>query len=188
MNRYIGGASRLLFGFIKSTLANIWGGVCIELFNTLDPSVEVTIEKGAKCTIGKGWNARSGSIFRVRKGAEVSIGKNFNLSTRSIVTVRESLTIGDNVTFGPGVLVYDHDHDYKAPGGVKSGKYKASPIKIGNNVWIGAGSIILRGAEIADNSVVAAGTVVRGSFAENSLIYQQRETMVKSIKMGEMLL
>lgn len=187
MNRYLGGAIRLVFGCLKTTMANLRGGVRIGYFNTLDPSVEITIEKGTSCTIGKGWNARSGSILRVRKGAQVSIGRNFNLSTRSIITVRDSLTIGNNVTFGPGVMLYDHDHDYKAPGGVKSGKYKASPIKIGNNVWIGAGSIILRGAEIADNSIVAAGTVVRGKFGPNSLIYQQRETVVKSIEVGKML-
>ena len=187
MNRYIGGAVRYLFGFLKAFAANLNPKVKIEYFSTLDPSVEVTIEKGANCIIGKGWNARSGSILRVRKGANVKIGKGFNLSTRSIITARESLTIGDNVTFGPGVMVYDHDHDYSAPGGVKSKKYKASPIKIGNNVWIGAGAIILRGAEIGDNSVVAAGTVVRGKFEKNSLIYQRRETLTKAIKMGEML-
>lgn len=188
MNRYIGGGIRIISGSIKSALANCFSGgrVRIHPLCTLDPTVELTVDQGAKCAIGRRWNARSGSILRVRKGAEVTIGKNFNLSTRSIITARDKIEIGDNVTFGPGVLMYDHDHDFRAHGGAKSGKYKTSPIKIGNNVWIGAGSVILRGACIADNCVVAAGTIVRGSFAPNSLIYQHRDTRVKAIEMGEM--
>ena len=188
MNKYLGRVMRIVCGFTKSSFANIGADTKIHHYCRLDPSVEISVDRKGKCSIGRGWNARSGSIIRVRDGAILKIGRNFNLSTRSIITAREKIEIGDNVTFGPGVLVYDHDHDFRADGGAKSGKHVSTPIIIGSNVWIGAGSIILRGTEIADNCVVAAGTVVRGKYSENNLIYQHRETLTKAIEMGKMRL
>ena len=43
-------------------------------------------------------------------------------------------------------------------------------IVIGNNVWIGLNAIILKGSVIGDNSVVTAGSVVKGVFPNNALI------------------
>lgn len=81
---------------------------------------------------------------------------------------------------GPNVLIYDHDHDYKAKGGVFSLKYKTTPIVIGNNVWIGANSIILRGTSIGNNCVVGAGCVLKGEYPDNSIIVQKRNTEITS--------
>ena len=49
----------------------------------------------------------------------------------------------------------------------KSGVEIAKPITIGNNVWIGAGSVIPAGVEIGDNTVIGAGSVVTRSIPEN---------------------
>lgn len=79
---------------------------------------------------------------------------------------------------GPNVLIYDHDHDYKAEGGVFSLKYKTSPVTIGNNVWIGANCVILRGTSIGDNCVIGGGCVLKGEYPSNSVIVQKRSTEV----------
>ena len=71
-------------------------------------------------------------------------------------------------------MVYDHDHDFRAEGGVKSMQYKSSPIKIGNNVWIGANSIILRGTVIGDNAVIGAGSIVKGEVPVGELFIQKK--------------
>lgn len=124
---------------------------------------------------------RSGAKLRVRKTGSVFIGKNFSMSNNCVITSWESIEIGENVQFGPGVLVYDQDHDYAVVGGLKAEKYKTSPIKIGNGVWIGANSIILRGTKIGDNSVVAAGSVIKGVYGSNLVIYNKREINIKTI-------
>lgn len=62
--------------------------------------------------------------------------------------------------------------------GVAAKQYKTAPIRIGNNVWIGANCVILRGTVIGDNSVVGAGTVLKGIYPPDSLIVQKRETQV----------
>ena len=59
--------------------------------------------------------------------------------------------MGDDVQQSPYVLIYDHDHDCRTEGGLKSGKYKECPVKIENNVWIGAGSVV--SGNIEDDTV-----------------------------------
>ena len=66
------------------------------------------------------------------------------------------IEIGDNVTFGPHVQVLAHDASmHNVLGYTKIGR-----VRIGNNVFIGAGSIVLPNVQIGDNSIVGAGSVV----------------------------
>ena len=80
------------------------------------------------------------------------------------------------------VMLFDHDHDYRAPGGLADRKYKKRQIVIGKNVWIGAGTIILRGTTVGDNTVVGAGCVLKGEYPADSLVIQRRLTEVQSLK------
>lgn len=148
----------------------------------LSPFTEITLSRGGKLFIGKGFKMRDGSKIRVRKNAECKIGNNVLMNTGNIVTVHEKVCIGDNVQLSPGVLIYDHDHDFRCVGGVSAMKYRTSSVVIGNNVWIGANTVILRGTVIGDNSVIAAGSVIKGEYPANSVIYQKRETTVSEIK------
>ena len=62
------------------------------------------------------------------------------------------------------------------------GGYKASPVSIGNNVWVGANSVILRGVEIGDNCVIAAGTIVtKGNYPADTLIINDRKLSITTI-------
>ena len=74
------------------------------------------------------------------------------------------------------MLIYDHDHDYRAQGGIKAGKYKTTPVRIGDNVWIGANTVILRGTTIGNNVVIGAGSVVSGNVEDNTVFIQKRAT------------
>ena len=47
---------------------------------------------------------------------------------------------------------------------------KAKPVEIGENVWVAANSLILKGVTIGDNAVVGAGSIVRHSIPENTLV------------------
>jgi acetyltransferase-like isoleucine patch superfamily enzyme len=90
---------------------------------------------------------------------------------------RKNIYIGSGTEFGTNVLIYDHDHDYRA--GLKTDKFKESPVKIGNNCWIGANSVILRGTVLGNNCVIAAGSVIRGEYPDNSVIIQKRVTDIR---------
>ena len=66
------------------------------------------------------------------------------------------ITVGNDVRIGPEVFMIDSDYHVLAPGL----ETRIAPIRIGNNVWIGARALILPGVEIGDHSVVGAGSVV----------------------------
>lgn len=184
MNKYVRAAVCVPCGAIKMAglklfhFSNFHGPV----ISLVSPHTEITLEFGAKLHIGRKFKMRDGAKIRVRKGALCVIGKNGSVNSNSIIACRERIEIGDDVMLGPNVQIYDHDHDYRAEGGVKARKMKSSPIKIGNNVWIGANTVILRGTEIGDNSVIGAGCVIKGKYDADSVIIQKREETVTQVK------
>jgi acetyltransferase-like isoleucine patch superfamily enzyme len=96
-------------------------------------------------------------------GARVEIGDHVGISGSSICAA-QSISIGAYTMFGANVTVADTDfHPLKS----ESRRYsndgvKSRPVVIGENVFVGAGSIILKGVHIGDNSVIGAGSVVSG--------------------------
>lgn len=117
--------------------------------------------------------------IKIRKNATLKIGDDFFMNDGSQITCHKQIHIGNNVELGQNVLIFDHDHDYKNPLGLKAQAYNSTNIEIGNNVWIGAGSIILRGTIIGDNCVIAAGSVIKGVYENNSIIIKKGIEEVK---------
>lgn len=74
--------------------------------------------------------------------------------------------IGNNVFLAPNVQIYTADHPID-PMERLMGKEFAKPIVIGNNVWIGGGTIICPGVRIGDNVTIGAGSVVTKDIPEN---------------------
>jgi len=69
------------------------------------------------------------------------------------------VTIGERTQIGPGVQILATDHP-RDPVGRASGLEFGRPVRIGRNVWVGAGAIILPGVKIGDDALVGAGSVV----------------------------
>lgn len=146
----------------------------VKFINIISPFTEITIEKGSKISLGYRLTMRGGAKLRVRENARLTIGDNTYINHNCMIVCRENIEIGNNVQFSPNVLIYDHDHDFRV--GLQMQKFKTSPIKIGNNVWIGANSIILRGSEIGDNVVIAAGSIVKNKISAGTVFIQKRNT------------
>ena len=181
MNKYFRALAVIPAGAVKMALLKLTHGGSFHgpALCQVSPRTEITVERGASLSIGGGFKMRDGAKLRVRRGAVCTLGKNVSLNSNNFLVCRESITVGDDVMFSPNVQIYDHDHDYAAPGGVKAGRYKTAPVVIGSNVWVGANTVILRGSVIGDNCVIAAGTVVRGEIPANSVVYQRRETEIR---------
>lgn len=75
------------------------------------------------------------------------------------------IEIGNNVTFAPRVHVLAHDASTQK----ELGYTKIGLVKIGNNVFVGAGSIILPHTKIGDNVIIGAGSVVAKDIPSNSV-------------------
>jgi len=83
------------------------------------------------------------------------------------------IEIGKSVSIARNTEIYTHGHYHDGTpieNDVKSGRIKTSPLKIGNNVYIGASVIILASAEnIGDNSVIGAGSIVTKNIPKNEI-------------------
>lgn len=113
--------------------------------------------------------------WRPGGGAQLSLGAKTYVNRNSCIVSKESISIGEHVDIGPNVCIYDHDHNPKSETG-----FVTAPIVIGNRVWIGAGSIILKGVTIGENAVIAAGSVITHDIPANSIVYQKRaDTIVE---------
>ena len=180
MNRYVHGICCVTVGIIKTSALKVVRGnkVRCTYINLVSPGTEITVDKGGKLSLGKLFKMRGGSKLRVRKNAIVSIGNNFSMGNWCIITAYERIEIGDDVQFGPGVLVFDQDHDFRTEGGLSKQRFITAPIVVGNNVWVGANSIILRGTTIGDNCVIAAGSVVKGVIPADTVYIQKREKIL----------
>ncbi len=91
--------------------------------------------------------------FNIRLGAGVFL--NFNCVILDVVEV----TVGDRTQIGPGVQILAADHP-RDPAVRARGLEFGRPVRIGCNVWIGAGAIILPGVSIGDDALIGAGSVV----------------------------
>lgn len=176
MNKYIRAMVVVPFGAMKMCWTKLFHMNSFHgpLLCMVSPSTEISLDGGAKLSIGKMFKMRDGAKIRVRKGAECRIGNNTAVNSNNMIACRERIVIGDDVQLSPNVQIYDHDHDFRAEGGIKAGRYKTAPVEIGNNVWIGANTIILRGTKIGDHAVIAAGSIVKGDVPAGSVFVQKR--------------
>lgn len=146
------------------------------LINVVSPFTKISLEKGGELTLGKPARIRSGTKLQVRKGAKLTIGDNTFINHNCYIYCHLKITIGKDVQIGPQVFIYDHDHDYLA--GLKKEQYICSEVVMGDHVWVGANTIILRGTKIGNNCVIGAGSVIKGEFPDNSIIIQKRTNTV----------
>ncbi len=123
-------------------------------------------------TIGRFWTACSDArhnslgVFQkttiklLRKGATVTIGDHVGMSGVSISCLTK-IEIGRNTLLGSGSVITDNDAHGIHPDFRNDPKYIMTlPVKVGNDVFIGARAIILKGVAIGDGAVVGAGAVV----------------------------
>ena len=87
---------------------------------------------------------------------------NFNLT----LVDDTHIYVGNNVMFGPNVTLATAAHPIHPELRRKQAQFN-SPITIGNNVWIGAGAVVLPGVTIGDNTVIGAGSVVTKDIPAN---------------------
>ncbi|MGE5466078.1 MAG: acyltransferase [Ignavibacteria bacterium] len=136
--------------------------------------------------IGDGFNfvsanrrCSSGSLYapcRIQAHGPTSrilIGSSVGMNGTSIVSRSATISIGPGTMIAPNVAIMDSPMHRIWPPEERmdySGNEADKDVKIGMNVWIGTGCLLLPGAEIGDGSVVGARSVVTGSFPKNCLV------------------
>ena len=106
------------------------------------------------------------------KIGHISIGKNSSVGALSQIVSQGTIEIAENVSIAGGVGIaggrYQVELDEEAPEAKK--RFTAGPIRIGPNVRLGRGAIILDGVKIGAGAIVAPGSVVMSDVAENTVV------------------
>ncbi len=113
-------------------------------------------------------------------GYNIKIGKNFYANHNLVILDGNKVEFGDNVFVAPNCAFYTAGHplDYKER---NKGLEYAKPIKVGNNVWIGGNVTVLPGVSIGDNVVIGAGSVVTKDIPSNVIAVGNPCRVIKEI-------
>ena len=106
--------------------------------------------------------------FYTDNGHNIRVGRNVFINHSCTIVDLDLVEIGDDVMIGPNVNLIAGGHP--VPAAERRDGITAAPIRIENNVWIGAAAVILHGVTVGENSVVAAGAVVTKDVPPNTLV------------------
>jgi acetyltransferase-like isoleucine patch superfamily enzyme len=114
--------------------------------------------------------------------SEIIIGNDCNLNG-TMIHSNISVNIGDYCMFGPGTKIVDNDSHRISLDIIERRKPAVRiPISIGNNVWVGMNSLILKGVNIGENSIVAAYSVVTKDVPKNVIVGGNPARIIKQIE------
>ena len=141
---------------------------------------QIIIQEAGKMKIGKNVSFQRNVSLTSVCGGILNIGSNVSFNRNCIAICRKEITIKDQVIFGPGVTIYDHDHIFSDEGILPGFKYGSVIIEEG--CWIGANVTILRNTHIGEGCVIGAGVIVKGVIPPHSLVTSDRQLNIVPIK------
>ena len=118
----------------------------------------------------------AGEKINIQPGARmyplcnISIGDNSGIGQGAFIVAFDLVEIGDNVMTGPQLMIYTTNHGTECSKPMIQQPVRSAPVKIGNDVWIGARVTILSGVTIGEGAVVAAGAVVTRNVAPYTVV------------------
>ena len=153
--------------------------------------------KGSTIRVGAGTSLNSGPLSNLlglpqrviivaRDGGVVEIGDRVGISGSTVYSIVR-IRIGDDTIVGAGCKIIDNDfHPLESEARKRDdrGRIRRAPIDIGRDVFVGAGSIVLRGTVIGDRCVVGAGSVVKGVFPADVVIAGNPARIVRRLRPG----
>jgi len=119
---------------------------------------------------------------RFTHNRNISIGDNGIVGPNTILNAVEKITIGHDFLGGPELIIYTAEH------GLENGETPFSqqsntsaPVTIGNNVYVGARVIILKGVTVGDNVVIGSGSVVTRNLESNAIYAGNPAKLIKKL-------
>lgn len=184
---------KIIFFKNKVTISAFEGKITIGIENKfyqgLDLMGKGTIFIGNSCSFGYryGGGFKNGKIeIQTRSNeAKIEIGNNIATNNNIFLCSKNKIKIEDDVLIGRNVIIMDHNAHGVKPNERRKSSGTPREIIIKRNVWIGSYVIILPGTIIGENSIVGAGSVVKGEFPKNVIIQGNPARIIKKIEIGE---
>lgn len=135
-------------------------------------NVAAKVRVGASCRITRPWCLSVGQRVQFEHdvfvkitddAARLTLGGHVFVGCGTEFDVSKSVIIGNNVLIAPGCFITDHTHLHRAGASIASQGCESTPVVIGDDVWLGAHSIVLAGVTIGQGAIVAANSVVTGN-------------------------
>lgn len=161
-------AGQLYFGNdLKLVEERTHANVLLKKFNDSDPRDLEYRKEVIKELFGKtGDNLHMETPFSCDYGYNIEVGENFYANYGCVILDGMKVKIGDNVMVAPYVKIFTATHPIDVATRIAGIEY-SKPVIIGNNVWIGGGSIVNPGVTIGDNVVIGSGSVVTKDIPSN---------------------
>ena len=150
-------------------------------------------KKSGAVVFGNYVSCYAGCSFSIGENGQCTVG-DFTLLNGALIMAEEKIEIGSHCLISWNIGIADSDFHPLEPAQrlidaqalapffkdrPPRPKLKTAPVKIGDNVWIGMGAVILKGVTIGDNSVVAAGAIVTKSIPPNTIVAGNPAEVVK---------
>lgn len=158
----------------RGTILEVWAPAT----NVVELGDRATLRAGVRVQL-RGGAVRLGDDARIRdyslleaSGGEIALGASVQFGAQVCLHATERITLGDHVTIGERTSMFDSDHSHDgsdAP--VVDQPVAVTPIEVGANTFIGANSLVLRGARIGANCMFAGASIVRGGSYEGGWLY-----------------
>lgn len=149
------------------------------LLRTRGARVGGKLRIGARVRIDRPWCVRIGTradiehdVFLkcVDDAASLTLGDFVFIGTASEIDTAHSVTVGAHTLIAPGVFITDHTHNFARGIRLAAQGSRSAPVVIGEDVWLGARSVVLPGVTIGDGAIVGAGAVVTKDVPPNAIV------------------
>lgn len=130
----------------------------------------ITVEGTRNVHIGSGTRIGRRSYLKTDGDGRIDIGEHVTINDGATLVSYDHIAIGDNAMIGEYVSIRDANHGTKRGELVRLQAHTASPIRIGEDAWIGRGVCVLKGVTIGDGAVIAANSVVTKDVPANSIV------------------
>ena len=144
-------------------------------------NVKLIAEENAVITFGQNVVVKDNTTIYAKKNAKIIIGNNSSTGHSTEISANELIEIGNDVIMGAHTYITDSNHGYSIKDvPIRKQQMEVGQVLIGNNVWLGRNVMLLKGSQLGDATIVAAGAVVNKSFSQNLVIGGVPAKVIKS--------
>ena len=155
-----------------------WGCFDVHWLQRVSPLCALKIFQRGVVRVGRNCEFAAYCDFEVHGEGVLEIGEGTYFNRYCMISAHERVTVGKHCMFGPGVKIFDNNHQYSPEHGV-SGALTTGAVSIGDNSWVCSDAIILKGAQIGKNCVVGAGCIVRGKVPDGSVVVNKQKAEIR---------
>jgi len=119
--------------------------------------------------------------FRCDYGYNVAVGDDFFANYGCVFLDTNAISFGDRCLLGPGVHVYAPTHPID-PEKRATGRERAEPVSVGDDVWIGGRAVLNPGVTVGDAAVIASGAVVTEDVPDRVVVAGNPAQVIREIE------